>query len=222
MPDSAVAPRERSTKIGSMDHAFGKYPPEQHNDTPSYLWPRAIPILSGLKSGASILDAGCGNGLFAKELCDRGFRVCGIDAEASGIELARKNAPSASFTMGSIYDDLRGLGGAPFDAIVSLEVIEHLHRPRLFVDRAFECIKPGGLFVLSTPYHGYLKNLVLAAAGKMDWHYTALWEGGHVKFWSRNTLTELGERAGFRPVGFAGAGRMPWMWKSMVLTFNKP
>jgi uncharacterized protein (AIM24 family) len=74
-----------------------------------------------------------------------------------------------------------------------------------------------GQIILTTPYHGYLKNLMLAATGKMDSHFTALWDGGHIKFWSRKTLSTLLEEQGFRVTNFKGSGRLPYFWKSMVL-----
>jgi hypothetical protein len=42
-----------------------------------------------------------------------------------------------------------------------------------------------------TEFHGYLKNLVLAATGKIDAHFSALHDGGHIKFFSVNTLSRL-------------------------------
>jgi 2-polyprenyl-6-hydroxyphenyl methylase/3-demethylubiquinone-9 3-methyltransferase len=103
------------------------------------------------------------------------------------------------------------------DAILSTEVIEHLYDPRGFLRTAHELLKPGGTLVLSTPYHGYFKNLFLALTGKLDQHFTVLWDHGHIKFWSRKTLTQALEEAGFKEITFAGAGRLPWLWKSMVL-----
>lgn len=71
--------------------------------------------------------------------------------------------------------------------------------------------------MISTPYHGYLKNLALSVFNKWDKHHTPLWHGGHVKFWSRKTLTQLLEANGFKVTEFHGAGRLPWLWKSMIL-----
>jgi 2-polyprenyl-3-methyl-5-hydroxy-6-metoxy-1,4-benzoquinol methylase len=166
----------------------------------------------------TVLDAGCGNGSFTAFLRDAGFEVAGLDASRSGIEQARRHA-GIRFEVASVYDDLRAAVGAtaPFDAVVSLEVIEHLYEPRRFLDRAREALRPRGLLVLSTPYHGYLKNLALAVTGKLDAHFTALWDGGHIKFWSRRTLTAALVERGFEVVSFAGAGRAPYLWKSMVL-----
>jgi len=66
-----------------------------------------------------------------------------------------------------------------------------------------------------------LKNLALAATGKLDGHFTVLWDGGHIKFFSRRTLTTLLEQEGFHVVEFRGAGRWPYLWKSMVLAARR-
>ena len=75
----------------------------------------------------------------------------------------------------------------------------------------------GGEIIISTPYHGYLKNLALALSGKLDAHFTALWDGGHIKFFSRNTLETLLVESGFEVTDFIGAGRWPYLWKSMLI-----
>jgi 2-polyprenyl-6-hydroxyphenyl methylase/3-demethylubiquinone-9 3-methyltransferase len=62
----------------------------------------------------------------------------------------------------------------------------------------------------------------LAASGKLDAHFTALWDGGHIKFWSRGTLSALLQDAGFEVVAFRGAGRWPWLWKSMLIAARRP
>ena len=101
--------------------------------------------------------------------------------------------------------------------MVSTEVVEHLYRPRLLPAFARGLLEPGGYLVVSTPYHGYLKNLALSGSNGWDAHHTPLWDGGHIKFWSRATLTRLLEENGFEVVSFSGAGRLPWLWKSMIL-----
>jgi 2-polyprenyl-3-methyl-5-hydroxy-6-metoxy-1,4-benzoquinol methylase len=77
------------------------------------------------------------------------------------------------------------------DVVVSTEVVEHLYHPQRLIQNAFRLLKPSGHFIVSTPYHGYVKNVVLALSGKLDNHFTALWDGGHIKFWSHETLSEL-------------------------------
>jgi 2-polyprenyl-3-methyl-5-hydroxy-6-metoxy-1,4-benzoquinol methylase len=121
----------------------------------------------------------------------------------------------------SVYDDLAASFGCDWEVVVATEVVEHLYVPREFVKRARALLRPGGTLVLSTPYHGYLKNLALAATGGFDTHFTTLWDGGHIKFWSCSTLTTLLQEAQFEGFRFAGAGRLPWLWKSMVISCHR-
>lgn len=71
-----------------------------------------------------------------------------------------------------------------FPLVVSLEVVEHVFDPRHYARTLFDLLEPGGVAVVSTPYHGYLKNVALAVSGKLKSHFTELWDGGHIKFFS--------------------------------------
>ncbi len=168
-----------------------------------------------------VLDLGCGNGSLCRALADAGFEVVGLEPSPSGVAAARQAVPEGVFHCGSVYDGAEIVPECDFDVVVSTEVVEHLSRPAALPALAFAKLKPGGRFDVSTPYHGYLKNLVLALADRWDSHHAPDWDGGHVKFWSRRTLTALLEANGFRVLAFQGAGRIPWLWKSMVLMAEK-
>jgi len=86
-----------------------------------------------------------------------------------------------------------------------------------------EALRTGGLMIITTPYWKYAKNLLLTITGRIDRALTALWEGGHIKHWSRATLTRLLTEAGFEFVAFHGRGRpIPFLWKNMVRIVRKP
>ncbi len=186
-----------------------------------YLWQPVIEELASLPSRSRVLDAGCGNGTFVQALFEQGYDVCGTDLSEKGIEHARSLGMPGRFEVASVYDNLLELFGQPFDAIVSLEVVEHLYDPQTFAQRVHQALKPGGRLIVSTPYHGWLKNVVIATRGKHDHHFDPLTVGGHIKFWSRSTLSKLLTDAGFEVEGFRGAGRFPYQWKSMILTARK-
>jgi 2-polyprenyl-6-hydroxyphenyl methylase/3-demethylubiquinone-9 3-methyltransferase len=170
-----------------------------------------------------LLDLGCGNGALAQQLHRWGYSVVGVDPSPSGIDAARQRCPELTFHQATATPaEIEAQGLASFDVVVSTEVVEHCYAPRLWAAAAYTALRPGGLLIASTPYHGYLKNLGLAASGKLDGHFTALWDGGHIKFWSRRTLSALLQEAGFEVVAFRGAGRLPWLWKSMLIAARKP
>ena len=95
-------------------------------------------------------------------------------------------------------------------------------RIKKYAKTVFELLEPGGTAIISTPYHGYIKNIALAVSGKMDSHFTALWDHGHIKFWSVKTLSILLRDAGFSDVTFRRVGRIPALAKSMIAIARRP
>jgi 2-polyprenyl-3-methyl-5-hydroxy-6-metoxy-1,4-benzoquinol methylase len=187
-----------------------------------YLAPKVLSILAGL-GVHRVMDLGAGNGALCGDLAQAGYNVVGVEYDGQGVRMARTEHPNIPFYNYGVQDDPAELlrSEPPFDAVVSTEVIEHLFSPHLLPRYAAAVLRDGGYLVVTTPYHGYLKNLAIAALGKWDSHHDPLWHGGHVKFWSRPTLSTLLVENGFRIVTFGGVGRVPYLWKSMVLVAMK-
>ena len=177
-----------------------------------------VELVKKLNGVRSICDLGCGNGHISGRLATLGYEVTGVDASASGIQIAQGAYPQVNFVHALIDRDL-DLG--KFDLVISSDVIEHLYRPSDLLDATISQLKPGGHVLLGTPYHGYLKNLVLAATNKMDAHFSALHDGGHIKFFSVNTLSKLMRSYGFDDLRFTFYGRAPWLWKNMICLATK-
>lgn len=185
--------------------------------TGSYLHRKVIGIIRRA-APQTVLDAGCGNGVLAAKLAACGYSVTGIDGDAGGIAIAREQFPGIRFEVGQF----EAAPSETYDCVVSTEVIEHLYAPQHLIHFCYEALRPGGTLVISTPYHGYLKNLILSIIGAWDKHFTVQWYGGHIKFWSKATLSRALGQEGFHVSGFAGVGRFPWLWKSMILVAQKP
>lgn len=181
------------------------------------------PILAALPptNGLKIADLGCGNGYLARLLDGMGHRITALDSSEDGIRIAREAHPSIDFRCLSLYDDLQASIGTDFDVVVASEVIEHLYDPRTFLHNAHAILKCGGTLILTTPYHGYLKNLAMALSGRLDKHFTVDWDCGHIKFFSVKTLSTMVAEQGFGEIRFTFAGRLPYLWKSMVLSAVK-
>jgi len=128
-------------------------------------------------------------------------------------------SPGAGADEGYAYDDYR-LNPDPPHQPMYLELVLRWLRS----DRAINTVlDAGGLLIVTTPYWGYLKNVALALTNRMDASLTALWDGGHIKHWSRKTLSTLLTEQSFEVIGFSGAGRrVPYLWNSMVMVARKP
>ncbi|MBX3435498.1 MAG: methyltransferase domain-containing protein [Pirellulales bacterium] len=203
---------KQTTAIGGY-----RYDDALSNHSHGYLLPAVTSELSARFGAAPgrVFDLGCGNGSVAACLASLGYDVTGVDPSAEGIRQAAASYPELRLEEGSAYDDLAAQYGT-FPAVISLEVVEHVYAPRDYAATLFSLVEPGGIAIVSTPYHGYLKNLALAATGAMDRHFTALWDHGHIKFWSIATLTQLLQEAGFARIRFLRVGRFAPLAKSMI------
>lgn len=186
----------------------------------AYLLPLLLPMLPVQKDLSKaklrVLDLGCGNGSLSYVIAQNGYEVVGIEESDSGFKFACLSFPNCQFIQASIYDLPYSQLANSFDIVISSEVIEHLFYPRELLRTAKKCLKPNGRLILTTPYHGYLKNLSLALSNKLDNHFTSLRDGAHIKFFSVKTLTTLLESEGYKDIKFSFAGRLPYLWKSML------
>jgi SAM-dependent methyltransferase len=183
---------------------------------------KLIAKVNGQSNIRTVCDLGCGNGYLAGQLANQGYEVVGVDASETGIRLAREHYPASRFICaqigpGGVYRSEAG----KFDMVISSEVIEHLYRPSDLVESAAELLKSRGHLLISTPYHGYLKNVALSVCSKWDTHLSPLENGGHIKFFSVRTLSTLLTSHGFTDLKFDYFGRAPWFWMSMICSARK-
>jgi 2-polyprenyl-3-methyl-5-hydroxy-6-metoxy-1,4-benzoquinol methylase len=199
---------------GYKDYGFSESAPAH---TFKYLQEPILDMLSN-NTDRCILDLGCGNGYLVNFLVTKGYNAFGTDASAEGIAIAKIKNPNRFFlqdlSTGKLPTELQA---KKFDTIISTEVIEHLYDPAGFITFCKDAISNGGEIIISTPYHGYLKNLVLSLFNKWDTHLSPMWYGGHIKLWSRKTLGNALLSAGFTEIEFKGCGRIPYFWKSMII-----
>ena len=173
------------------------------------------------EKNSPVFEVGAGNGSIANALSEHGYVLTGVEPSRQGLSIANQAYPHLKIYEGSGYDDLSDRYGT-YPVVISLEVIEHVYAPRLFARQCFNLVDAGGKLVLSTPYHGYWKNMALALSGKLDAHFTALWDHGHIKFWSIQSLTVLLEEVGFQDVTFRRIGRIPPLARTMFAVAHKP
>lgn len=212
--------KHEGSEIENVQRFYG-WNSEKPTDAHQYLIPK---ILSHLPPTCrlKVLDIGCGNGFLAGRMSADGHKVTAVDASEDGLSIGRKVFSHVQFELASVYQDsFLKIVGSQFDVVVSLEVIEHLFWPRVLLEKGHSALKPGGRLILSTPYHGYWKNLAISLANGWDRHFTAEWDGGHIKFFSFPCLAKLLSETGFEDIHFFGAGRFPGLWKSMIVTAKK-
>ena len=102
--------------------------------------------------GLRILDIGCGGGLISEPLARLGAMVTGIDAAEANIAVARAHARGADLEIDYRQASAEEVSaaGERFDAVLALEVVEHVADVDAFVRAAAALVRPGGVFVAST------------------------------------------------------------------------
>jgi len=102
--------------------------------------------------GKDVLDLGCAGGFMAEALAGRGARVTGIDPAAGAIAAARAHADAAGLRIG--YDvgvgEALPYGDAGFDAVVCVDVLEHVADLPKVLAEVTRVLRPGGMFAFDT------------------------------------------------------------------------
>lgn len=192
--------------------------PEAYND-PTMPQRRELLLrhLAALPPESRVLDLGCGRGEFCDLFRSMKFRPEGIDISRQVIEHARGRYPGISFHAGEAHE-LLPQRAASFDCVFSSEVIEHLFDVGEYLQTVNRLLKDGGLYVLTTPYHGFVKNVLIDALNYAG-HYDPF--GQHIRFFDRRGLMGCLQQFGFRPLVWTGYGR-PWpFWKSFFVVSRK-
>ncbi len=140
----------------------------------------------------SLLDVGCGRGDLLSCL-----RRLDAQAELSGID----TAPCASQDFKFIQDDfMKAQVQGQFDAVISLQCIEHIPNPDAFVKKIKELIKPDGLAVISTINSGGMIYTTAKLLNKIGIHagYNRLFSEHHIHHFTNPSLRRLLEKNGLR------------------------
>ncbi|MBE0546035.1 MAG: class I SAM-dependent methyltransferase [Verrucomicrobia bacterium] len=149
--------------------------------------------LRDIASDAAILEVGCGDGSFTRNLAEHSSRVTAVDISASQIERNARAHPEIKFLQHDVAQPFPFANSA-FDAIWCSEVLEHLFDPGFAVREMQRVLAPGGRLLVTVPYHGVFKD-VLIALFRWDEHFAP--GNPHIRFFTRKTLSQLAESAGF-------------------------
>lgn len=149
--------------------------------------------------GLKLLDVGCGGGLLAEPLARMGAEVTAIDAAEESVAAAKLHAEAMGLAI-----DYRAMTaealleeGASFDAVLSLEVVEHVADVPGFLETLCGLVKPGGALILST-LNRTPKSFALAIVGA---EYLLRWVPRGTHDWRRFLKPSELARS-LRPQGF--------------------
>jgi 2-polyprenyl-6-hydroxyphenyl methylase/3-demethylubiquinone-9 3-methyltransferase len=172
--------------------------------------PKSLRPFEGLR----ILDIGCGGGLLSEPMARLGAEIVGADAAERNIPIARVHAEKMGLEIDYRVTTAEALAeaGEEFDAVLNMEVVEHVPDPQAFLDACAALLRPGGLMITST-INRNPKSYAVAIVGAehiMRW----LPKGTHdwSKFITPMELQAMLARAGLEPVDAKGFVFNPLRW----------
>ena len=158
-------------------------------------------------AGLRVLDVGCGGGLLAEGLAERGARVVAIDLAPENIAAARQHAAERGLTVDyrcvDVEDVAREMAGQ-FDVVTCLEMLEHVPEPSRIVAACAAALRPSGSAFFST-INRNLKSFAMAIVGaeyvlgllpRGTHEYAKLIQPAELATWCRGVGLELSELTG--------------------------
>jgi 2-polyprenyl-3-methyl-5-hydroxy-6-metoxy-1,4-benzoquinol methylase len=168
---------------------------------------RAIELLRArVAPGARIADVGCGEGAFALRMADTGYSVCGLDV----VPAAEQAAAGLEYREVDLFDpaartDFVEEHRGAFDAVVLLEVIEHVRNPWETLEFCRGLLRPGGVLLLSTPnITSFYSRFRFLTGGRLHQFEASDLSYGHI-----NPMSALMVETVLRETGFRLEAKLP-------------
>jgi ubiquinone/menaquinone biosynthesis C-methylase UbiE len=173
--------------------------------------------ISFLEKGERLLDIGCGEGRLLAKAKDNYKELYGIDIVEARIEQAKKFFQENDLK-DRVYLSIKDVNeGLPFedeffDTVTMIAVLEHLFDPFFIIKEINRVLKRRGLLILETPNIAYIKQRIKLLFGKLpitsspyNWSEIG-WDGGHLHYFTKETLCRLLKESDFKIIKISGSG----------------
>ena len=154
--------------------------------------------IHALASGACVLDVGCGSGALARRLVERGCRAFGVEIDPPAAEAAKSHCERVVVGDAEALDWEHAFPSIRFDAILFLDVLEHLREPARVLRRIQRLLTADGWVIASIPNvaHGAVRLQLLE--GRFRYAESGLLDHGHLRFFDAEAVERLFADAGYQ------------------------
>jgi len=122
-------------------------------------------ITSHIEEGASVLDIGCGAGLFTNDLAiQKACHITGIDQSLGALQAAEEFDKTKKVVYKQANAEALPFEHGSFDIVCAMDLLEHVENPAKVIAEASRVLKPGGKFFFHTFNRNLLSNLIIIKA----------------------------------------------------------
>lgn len=207
--------------MDTRNNFYEKFWKEHQNETLNdffYKWP-AIKKYLPKNRKITILDFGCGSGILFEKLkkLNPHSRLIGIDVSKEAIKLAREKFPNDNFYI--IQDGQTfPISDKSIDFILATDVIEHVYETNKTLAEFYRILKPDGKLLLTTPYHGLIKNLIIVL-----FYFEKIFDPveAHIRFYTKKSLFSVLKKYKFEIQKYNYFGRFYPLSRAILVLANK-
>ncbi len=176
-----ISRKERYIPVQGKGYEFKDFPYSSHSQ-----------VLDLVKSGARVLDMGCGEGMLARPLKIKGCHVTGVDKLAPEVVSAEVDR----YVQADISAD-RLPFDREFDCVIMSDVLEHVAEPGELLIKARRLLKEDGSLVVSVPNIALWVYRLALLAGRFEYTSRGVMDRSHLRFFTLVTARDLLRSAGF-------------------------
>ena len=163
------------------------------------------------------MDLGAGQGALSQRLVDLGYNVISVDKDESNFKCRGAQFIEANFDELQDVESFVTKYENYFDAVIGIEVIEHVENQWEYVRTLYKMCKPGGYVIISTAnVTSWLSRLHFLLNGRFHQFADPGLEYGHISPLTASECEHILERTGFKNVKLTGIGTLPPIYITSV------
>jgi 2-polyprenyl-6-hydroxyphenyl methylase/3-demethylubiquinone-9 3-methyltransferase len=161
-------------------------------------------------SGLSVLDVGCGGGILSEAMALAGARVTGLDIEPESIATAGAHATAGDLNIQYVCELIEEYDAPLFDAVICMEMLEHVAEPQWVIQHCARLLKPGGYLFLSTINRTLEAYASVVIAAEYVLGLLPKQTHDYDKFIKPSELASMARGEGLEVIGLSGMGYNPY------------